>query len=71
MLGLAAIAEQTSETYGFPLPNPEELKRNLEIAQEIDKETGGHGLSLSLSNPSEWNRLKGLVEQRLKNGKQD
>jgi hypothetical protein len=68
-LGLARMAEQASLTYGFSLPTPEEMKHNLEIAQEIDKETGGHGLSLSLSNPSEWNRLKSQMEARLKDAR--
>jgi hypothetical protein len=66
MLGLAAIAEQTSETYGFPLPNPEEMKHNLEIAQEIDRMTNGKALSISLNDSIEWNRLTKLAEQRLK-----
>jgi hypothetical protein len=66
MLGLAAIAEQTSETYGFPLPNPQEMKHNLEIAQEVDRMTNGKAMSISLSDSIEWNRLTKLAEQRLK-----
>ncbi|MGA8233038.1 MAG: hypothetical protein WB795_16310 [Candidatus Acidiferrales bacterium] len=65
-LGLARIAQERAETFGFELPTPDGMRHNRMVAQAIDELTDGCGLELSLSDPAKWHRFKELPEGKLR-----
>jgi len=65
VLGLAAIAEETSRNFGGDLPTADEMRHNLRISKIIDVMTGGRSLEISLSDSIESNLLKELAEDVL------
>jgi hypothetical protein len=71
VVSILRAAEERAKIFDLsPLPTPEEMQHNLDVANEIDRMTGGKSLSLSLSDGVQWNRFRALAEPNLRrNGK--
>ncbi|MGB2891030.1 MAG: hypothetical protein WBC04_25345 [Candidatus Acidiferrales bacterium] len=67
VVSILRAAEDRAKIFDLsPLPTPEEMQHNLDVANEIDRMTGGESLSLSLSDGVQWNRFQALAEANLR-----